>query len=104
MTIRSFAFTIHNTETADDSKALESFVTMCLLRKYSFEVMWESASSTSKVAIVEVVDIEEEDADYYSDYEEKDEEEAEDEEDSYEDYGDIEMGFNPYMGCYDYDC
>ena len=26
------------------------------------------------------------------------------EEDDYEEPADIEMGFNPYMGCYDFDC
>lgn len=30
--------------------------------------------------------------------------EENDEDDYYEDYDDLEIGFNPYMGCYDYDC
>lgn len=30
-------------------------------------------------------------------------EEDEDEDEIYDDY-DYEMGFNPYMGCYDFDC
>lgn len=29
---------------------------------------------------------------------------AEDDEDEYPDDYDNEMGFNPYMGCYDFDC
>ena len=34
---------------------------------------------------------------------EEEEEEDEDEDEIPDDYDD-EMGFNPYMGCYDYDC
>lgn len=34
---------------------------------------------------------------------EEDEDEDEDEDEIVYDYDD-EMGFNPYMGCYDYDC
>lgn len=36
--------------------------------------------------------------------EEEDSEEEFEEDDYYDEPSDLELGFNPYMGCYDYDC
>ena len=43
---------------------------------------------------------------YDGDYEYEDDEYLDEypEDDSYENWDDLECGFNPYMGCYDYDC
>ena len=100
MSINSFAFTVTSNENQGDFKALEKFVSMCLLRMYEFNITWESVSPTSKVAIVEVEDIDIEDKDTFSEYEEIDD----DCDCDYDAPDDIELGFNPYMGCYDYDC
>ena len=59
----------------------------------------------TKIGIVEVADIPDNVATEYAEYEETDEEYDEDDaEDDYCEPDDLELGFNPYMGCYDYDC
>lgn len=99
-TIRTFSFT-----RPDDTKALINFTATCVLHGYSFRTFHEDALPATRVCIVEVEDISDADASEYAEYEEADE--ADDEEDYDYDYSspdDLELGFNPYMGCYDYDC
>lgn len=96
-TVRSFAFT-----RPDDTNALINFTVTCVLHGYSFRAFSEDASPATKVCIVEVENISDNDASEYSEYEE--EEEEEDYDCDYDEPDNLELGFNPYMGCYDYDC
>ena len=93
MTITSYSF-----NEIDEDKELKDFVIMCIEHGYNFTVGY-----TGDVRYVEVDDISKKDADVWAEYAE-DERTEDEEDDSYEECGDIEMGFNPYMGCYDYDC
>ena len=104
MTYRSFAFTTFRKEFGGiDAKVFKEFVGVLAEQGYNFEVKTEGIDQVYVARIVEVENISDELAEEYEEYEEKDEEDEE-EYDSYEDSGDIEMGFNPYMGCYDFDC
>lgn len=92
MKINSFRF-----HTADDSKHFGEFIMALVAHRTTFDVFYEDDD-----AIVETRDISRNDYVEYSEYAE----DAEDDEDDY-DYdepSDLEIGFNPYMGCYDYDC
>lgn len=83
-----------------ENKTLEKFVMTCLEHKYNFEVFYVNGN-----AIVEVANISNDDYVAYCAFFEEDEEDDEEcEDDYYEDSDNLEMGFNPYMGCYDYDC
>ena len=90
MNIRTFAFDTTHTNN------LQKFMTMCISRHYNFEVYWEDDT-----AIVEVNSISEADADAFADDETVNDEDMDCD---YEAPDDLELGFNPYIGCYDYDC
>ena len=95
MKIDSFKF--HTFHTANDSKHMEEFVMTLIVHRTPFEVFYEDDD-----VIIETRDISRNDYVEYSEYAE----DAEDDDDDY-DYdepSDLEIGFNPYMGCYDYDC
>lgn len=103
MTTKSFAFAKNNhDQSKSDELQLEKFVTMCVLRGYDFEVRNERISSVCVAVIVTVDDIDDADADSFHQFIEDDDDEDDDYDEPYQD--DLEMGFNPYMGCYDYDC
>lgn len=91
MKIDSFRF-----HTTDDRKRFTEFVMTLVDHHNAFEVFYEDDN-----AIVETVDISDKDFEEYREYFENDD----DEEDyDYDEPSDLEMGFNPYMGTYDYDC
>lgn len=89
-----------------DIKAVENLVMTCVFRKYDFEVKHEPINDYCTATIVSVDGISEADKEKFSEYIEEDED-SDDDYDDYDDYlepDNLEMGFNPYMGCYDYDC
>ena len=106
MTYRSFAFTTFRKGFGGiDAKVFKEFVGVLAEQGYNFEVKTEGIDQVHVARIVEVEDISDELAEEYEEYEEMDEDAERDEDyDSYEDSGDIEMGFNPFTGDYDFDC
>ena len=90
MKIDSFKF-----HTVNDSKHMEEFVMTLIVHRTPFEVFYEDDD-----VIIETRDISRNDYVEYFEYAE----DAEDDEDDYDEPSDLEHGFNPYMGCYDYDC
>lgn len=94
MSITSFGFN------ADEVKELNEFVDMCIEHDYNFTVGHDGDHR-----YVEVDDISFSDAEYWEEYSEDERtEDGDDDYEGYEECGNIEEGFNPYMGAYDFDC
>lgn len=93
MKIDSFRF-----NATDDSKHLGEFIMALVAHRTNFWVYYEDDD-----VFIDTRDISRSDYVEYSEYVEDAEDDDEDDYD-YDEPSDLEIGFNPYMGCYDYDC